>query len=42
MFQEKRPWLSIYEGKLSDKPIEGSLTAFLEKVVGKSTGTTSR
>jgi long-chain acyl-CoA synthetase len=35
MLQEKRPWLSIYEGKLSDKPIEGSLTAFLEEAVGK-------
>src|SRR3712207_8997719 len=35
MLQEKRPWLSIYEGKLSDKPIEGSLTEFLEEAVGK-------
>jgi long-chain acyl-CoA synthetase len=35
MLQEKRPWLSIYGGKLSDKPIEGSLTAFLEEAVGK-------
>ena len=35
MLQEKRPWLSIYEGKLSDKPIEGSLTAFLDDAVGK-------
>jgi long-chain acyl-CoA synthetase len=35
MLQEKRPWHSIYEGKLSDKPIEGSLTAFLEEAVGK-------
>jgi long-chain acyl-CoA synthetase len=35
MLQEKRPWLSIYGGKLSDKPIEGSLTGFLEEAVGK-------
>src|SRR5215211_7513129 len=35
MLQEKRPWHSIYEGKLSDKPIEGSMTAFLEEAVGK-------
>jgi long-chain acyl-CoA synthetase len=35
MLQEKRPWLSIYGGKLSDKPIEGSLTEFLEEAVGK-------
>ncbi len=35
MLQEKRPWLSIYEGKLSNEPIEGSLTAFLEEAVGK-------
>jgi long-chain acyl-CoA synthetase len=35
MLQEKRPWLSIYEGKLSDKPIEGSLTEFLGEAVGK-------
>src|SRR5215210_1187562 len=31
MLQEKRPWRSIYEGKLSDEPIRGSLTAFLEE-----------
>jgi long-chain acyl-CoA synthetase len=35
MLQEKRPWLSIYEGKLSDKPIEGSLTEFLGEAAGK-------
>ena len=35
MLQEKRPWLSIYEGKLSDRPIGGSLTGFLEEAVGK-------
>ena len=35
MLQEKRPWLSIYGGKLSDKPIEGSLTEYLEGAVGK-------
>jgi long-chain acyl-CoA synthetase len=35
MLQEKRPWLSIYRGKLSDKPIGGSLTEFLEEAVGK-------
>ena len=35
MLQEKRPWLSIYEGKLSEEPIEGSLTAFLEEAAGK-------
>ena len=35
MLQENRPWLSIYEGKLSDKPIEGSLTESLEEAVGK-------
>ena len=32
---EKKPWLAVYEGKLSGKPIEGSLTDFLEEVVGK-------
>ena len=31
MLQEKRPWLSIYEGKLSAEPIKGSLTEFLEE-----------
>jgi long-chain acyl-CoA synthetase len=35
MLQEKRPWLSIYRGKLSDKPIGGSLTEVLEEAVGK-------
>jgi long-chain acyl-CoA synthetase len=33
MLQEKRPWLAIYEGKLSDEPIKGSLTEFLEEAV---------
>ena len=33
MLREKRPWLSIYEGRLSDRPIEGSLTEFLERAV---------
>jgi len=31
----KRPWLSIYGGKLSDEPIGGSLTGFLEDTVRK-------
>ena len=31
MLQEKRPWRSIYEGKLSDEPIKGSLTEFLRE-----------
>jgi long-chain acyl-CoA synthetase len=35
MLQEKRPWLSVYQGRLSDRPIEGSLTEFLEEAVGK-------
>jgi long-chain acyl-CoA synthetase len=33
MLQEKRPWLSIYEDKLSGEPIKGSLTGFLEEAV---------
>ena len=35
MLQEQRPWLSIYEGKLSDRPIQGSLTGFLKGAVDK-------
>jgi long-chain acyl-CoA synthetase len=35
MLRKKRPWLSIYEGKLSDRPIEGTLTELLEEAVGK-------
>jgi len=35
MSQGKEPWLSVYEGKLSERPIEGSLTAFLEEAVDK-------
>ncbi len=31
----RRPWLSVYGGKLSGEPIGGSLTEFLEEVVGK-------
>jgi long-chain acyl-CoA synthetase len=31
MLYEERPWLSIYGSKLSDEPISGSLTAFLEE-----------
>ena len=33
MLREKRPWLSIYEDKLSAEPIKGSLTGFLEEAV---------
>ena len=32
MPDEKRPWLSVYGGKLSGEPIGGSLGEFLEKV----------
>ncbi|HET7479345.1 MAG TPA: long-chain fatty acid--CoA ligase [Rubrobacteraceae bacterium] len=35
MLREKRPWISIYEGKLTDEPIGGSLTEFLEGAVEK-------
>ena len=35
MMQEKRPWLSIYGGKLSEKPIEGSLTGFLREAADR-------
>src|SRR5829696_706228 len=35
MLREERPWLSVYGGKLSDKPIGGSLTEFLEEAVEK-------
>ena len=31
----EKPWLAVYEGKLSDEPIGGSLTDFLEQAVGK-------
>jgi long-chain acyl-CoA synthetase len=31
----KRPWLSVYGGRLSGEPIGGSLTGFLEDVVAK-------
>jgi long-chain acyl-CoA synthetase len=31
MLYEQRPWLSIYGSTLSDEPISGSLTAFLEE-----------
>jgi len=31
----KRPWLSVYSGKLSGEPIGGSLTEFLEDAEGK-------
>ncbi len=33
--QEQRPWLSIYEGKLSGEPIRGSLTGFLQEATDK-------
>ena len=35
MLQEQRPWLSIYGGKLSDEPIEGSLKEFLKGAVDR-------
>ena len=35
MLREERPWLSVYGGKLSDEPIGGSLTEFLEETVEK-------
>lgn len=35
MLREERPWLSVYGGKLSDEPIRGSLTGFLEETVEK-------
>ena len=35
MQDAKRPWLSVYGGKLSGEPIGGSLTEFLEDAVGK-------
>jgi long-chain acyl-CoA synthetase len=31
----KKPWLSVYGGKLSGEPIGGSVTEFLEDAVGK-------
>ncbi|MDQ3862303.1 MAG: long-chain fatty acid--CoA ligase [Actinomycetota bacterium] len=31
----KKPWLSVYGGKLSGEPIGGSLTEFLEDAAGK-------
>ena len=31
----EKPWLAVYEGKLSEEPIGGSLTGFLEEAVGK-------
>ncbi|HKH77389.1 MAG TPA: long-chain fatty acid--CoA ligase [Rubrobacteraceae bacterium] len=35
MLRAEKPWLAVYEGKLSDEPIGGSLTDFLEEAVGK-------
>lgn len=35
MLDAKRPWLAVYEGRLSDEPIGGSLTGFLEEAVEK-------
>lgn len=35
MLRSEKPWLAVYEGKLSGEPIEGSLTDFLEEAVGK-------
>jgi long-chain acyl-CoA synthetase len=35
MLREEKPWLSVYGGKLSDEPIGGSLTEFLEVAVEK-------
>ena len=35
MLREERPWLSLYGGRLSNEPIRGSLTDFLEEVVEK-------
>ena len=35
MPDEKRPWLSLYEGRISYKTIESSLTQFLEQAVAR-------
>jgi long-chain acyl-CoA synthetase len=35
VLRAEKPWLAVYEGKLSDEPIGGSLTDFLEEAVGK-------
>ena len=35
MLRAEKPWLAVYEGKLSEEPIGGSLTDFLEEAVGK-------
>src|SRR5215207_11311341 len=35
MLHEDRPWLSVYDAKLSGDPIRGSLTEFLEEAVEK-------
>lgn len=35
MLDAKRPWLAVYEGRLSDESIGGSLTGFLEEAVEK-------
>ncbi|MGH3087671.1 MAG: AMP-binding protein, partial [Rubrobacteraceae bacterium] len=35
MLRENKPWRSIYEDRLSDEPIEGSLTEFLKDAVDK-------
>ena len=35
MLRAEKPWLAVYGGKLSEEPIGGSLTEFLEEAVGK-------
>ena len=35
MLRAEKPWLAVYEGKLADEPIGGSLTRFLEEAAGK-------
>ena len=35
MSKAQKPWLSVYGGKLSEEPIRGSLTTFLEDAVEK-------
>jgi long-chain acyl-CoA synthetase len=35
VLRAEKPWLAVYGGKLSEEPIEGSLTDFLEEAVGK-------
>jgi long-chain acyl-CoA synthetase len=35
VLRAEKPWLAVYGGKLSEEPIGGSLTEFLEEAVGK-------